>query len=209
MKKKVNQGRDFLIPKEEWVDESEIQGTDEMVLNHPMMERAFNRIVETFTPHHKIALVSLCTATRPYSKSRKWKKFIEKFSDNADMIICSNGGIIPIEYEDCYPYLTYDAHGMARYDKMYIQKIYERLMIFFTKHHYDVIVFNFRPSLRNRKSALKFVEDYKGDSQIYILPTEETWNAVLEKWRKSDFKGGHYFPDLEPEILKELEEVIN
>lgn len=42
-KSKINQGRDFLIPKEEWADESEIQGTDEMVLKHPIMEKAFEK----------------------------------------------------------------------------------------------------------------------------------------------------------------------
>lgn len=207
MNKKINQGKDTLIPRNEWVNESEIQGTDDMVLNHPIMEKAFKNIVESFTPNHKIALVSLCTSTRPYSKSRKWKKFIEEFSDYADMIICSNGGIIPIEYEDCYPYLTYDAHGQAKYNEMYIKKIYERLMIFFNKHHYDIIVFNFRPTLRNRKSAIKFVENYKGDSKIYILPTEEAWENMLARWRSSP-KSAHYFPDIEPEILNELKEVI-
>lgn len=125
------------------------------------------------------------------------------------MIICSNGGIIPIEYEDCYPFLTYDAHGQAKYNEIYIQKIYERLIKFFNNFHYDIIVFNFRPSLRNRKSAYKFVENYTGDSEIYILPTNETWDAILKKWRESDFKGGHYFPDLEPEVLEEISAVIN
>ena len=203
--KKCNKGLETLIPRNEWVPEKEIQGTDEMVLNHPMMEKAFRRIVELFKPKHEIALVSLCTSTRPYSNSRKWKTFKNMFSNKVDLIICSNGGIIPIEFENCYPYLTYDAHGNKKYDEMYIKKIYERLCIFFERHKYKKIIFNFRPNLRNRISALKFIDNYNdSNTKFYVLPSEEAYN----KNKEEGYKLGMYFPDLYPNVLKEISDAI-
>ena len=203
--KKVNQGKEDLIPQEEWVKESEIQGTDEMVLKHPIMNKAFEEILKKHIPRKKIALVSLCSSTRPYSKSRKWKKFKEEFENDCDLIIASNGGIIPITFEECYPYLTYDAHGQKQYDQMYIEYLYRRLMKFFTVFNYEYIIFNFRPKLRNRISAKLFIRDYKGSSKVFILPNAETY----DKARKNKFKpyGGRY-PDISSDVLDEIRETI-
>ena len=202
--KKTNRGLDLLVPKHKWVSEKEIQGNDEMVLKHPVIEQAFNKILETHRPKHKIALVSLCTATRPYSKSRKWKEFKKLYGEYADLIICSNGGIIPIEFENCYPYLTYDAHGQKKYDVMYCQIVYKRLIRFFNKHQYDRIVFNFRPKLRNRAAALKFKETYSGNSEILILPTQRAYKQAQMR----GFPRGKIFPDLDDVVLRELTEAI-
>lgn len=202
---KVNKGRDLLIPRNQWVAECEIQGNDEMVLLHPMMEKAFQNIIKLHKPKHKTALVSLCTSTRPYSKSRKWKEFGRLFGDNADLIICSNGGIIPIEFEDCYPYLTYDAHGQKKYDRLYCKVVYRRLMEFFAVHKYERIVFNFRPGLRNRAAALKFQQDYTGGAEIFILPSQLAYrDAQRRKFPKSKM-----FPDLDDAVLAELDKAIN
>ena len=201
---KVNAGSDLLIPREQWTTEDAIQGDEIKTLHSPIVEKAFQRILELHKPKHKIALVSLCTSTRPYSKSPKWKKFIELFGEKADMIICSNGGIIPIEFESCYPYLTYDAHGEGKWDKVYINTCYRRLIEFFNKFHYDKIIFNFRPKMRNRIAAQAFIRDYKGNSKIYILPTKETYAAV----QKAGFPCGRMFPDLDPRVLEEIRKHI-
>lgn len=205
MSKKRNAGSDLLIPHDRWVPESEIQGTDEMVLFHPIMQEAYKRILSLHRPKHDTALVSLCTSTRPYSKSPKWKEFKKEFGDSADLIICSNGGIIPIEFESCYPYLTYDAHGQKKYDKIYCQVVYKRLMEFFGKHRYKKIVFNFRPKLRNRASALKFAQDYRGDAEIYILPSVRAYQSAQSR----GFPKGRMFPDLDPAVMAELKAAIN
>jgi hypothetical protein len=203
-KMKINQGKELLIPKEKWVPENEIQGTDEMVLFHPIMEEAFKKITEKFEPKHKIALVSLCTKTRPYSFSRKWKTFKRLFGKNSDLIICSNGGIIPIEYETCYPYLTYDAHGQKKYDDMYVEVIYKRLIKFFSKHKYETIVFNFRPGMRNRKAALLFKKTHQDGSRVFILPTKKTY----AKAKEMGFVKGKCFPDLDDLVLEEINKII-
>lgn len=202
---KDNIGSDRLIPKEEWIDKRHIQGDEYKVMNNPTIHKAFNRILELHKPHRKIALVSLCTSSRPYSTSAKWKKFIELFGDNADLIVCSNGGIIPMEFWNCYPFLTYDAHGQAKYDRYYIRYVYNNLMKFFNKFHYDKIVFNFRPGLRNRIAAEAFRKNYKGTSQIVILPTEKAYREA----QRAGFPAGKMFPDLDPRVLKELKQEIN
>lgn len=201
---KTNQGSELLIPKEEWISADKIQGDEIKTLRSYIIERAFKRILELHKPKHKIALVSLCTATRPYSKSRKWKNFIELFGDYADMIICSNGGIIPIEFERCYPYLTYDAHGEGKWDKLYINVCYRRLNEFFYKYEYDKIIFNFRPNMRNRIAAKAFRRDFEGSSEIAILPTNEAYMAA----KRAGFPNGKMYPDLDPNVLKEIKKEV-
>lgn len=204
-KPKINQGSEYLLPKEQWTAAENIQGDEIKTLQSPVIEAAFQRILQLHTPKHKIALVSLCTSTRPYSKSRKWKKFIELFGDSADMIICSNGGIIPIEFESCYPYMTYDAHGEGKWDRQYINTCYRRLNEFFGKFHYDKIVFNFRPNMRNRLAALAFQRDYKGSSGIVILPTPEAYKAA----QRDGFKpAGMRYPDLSYSVINEIRKEI-
>lgn len=204
-KKKVNCGSEFLLPKSQWTAAENIQGDEIKTLQSPVIEAAFQRILQEHKPKHKICLVSLCTSTRPYSKSRKWKKFIELFSDRADMIICSNGGIIPIEFESCYPYMTYDAHGEGKWDKQYINTCYRRLNEFFGKFHYEKIVFNFRPNMRNRLAALAFQRDYKGSSEIVIVPTA----AAYREAQRDGFKpAGMRYPDLSYSVLDEIRKEI-
>lgn len=204
-KPKINQGSEYLLPKEQWTTAENIQGDEIKTLQSPVIEAAFQRILQLHTPKHKIALVSLCTSTRPYSKSRKWKKFIELFGNDADMIICSNGGIIPIEFESCYPYMTYDAHGEGKWDRQYINTCYRRLNEFFGKFHYEKIVFNFRPNMRNRLAALAFQRDYKGSSKIVIVPTVAAYKAA----QRDGFKpAGMRYPDLSHSVIDEMRKEI-
>ena len=204
MAEKISQGEETLIPKSEWVDKKEIQGTDAMVLQHPMMNRAFEKILDLHKPKHDIALVSLCTSTRPYSKSIKWKTYKQKYGNYCDCIIASNGGIIPMEFENCYPYLTYDAHGQAKYDNLYNSYLLKRFKLFFNKFPYKYIVFNFRHNLRNVKPALKFKKEYK-QGKCFIVPTKKAY----ELDRKNNFKPySRYYPDLAYNSQKQMEKII-
>lgn len=207
---KANCGDEKLIPKEKWVPAYELQGDDETrILQHPILEECFQKINEEFVPKHNIAFVSMCTVTRPYGDSRKFKVFLERgYGDHADVIVGSSEGIVPQEYWGSYPFMTYNTHERGKKNLVYIDKLYRRFMEFFTKHHYDVIVFNYRPSLINRYSAEKFKENYDGDSKIYILPSEEQWESLKQMWKDSGKKGGHYFPDIEPPVLEELDKVL-
>lgn len=86
VKTKINQGSELLVPRELWVPEVELQGDESKVLTHPIIKKAFSQILKLHKPKHEIAFVSLCTATRPYSQSRKWKKYIEEFGNEVEII---------------------------------------------------------------------------------------------------------------------------
>jgi hypothetical protein len=205
---KHNSGDEKLIPMLEWGVPADIQGSDEIVLNSPIMIKAQEKIIELFKPKSNTAFVSLCTSTRPYSSGRKWNKFIKEFND-VDFIISSNGGVIPIEYENSYPYLTYDAHGTIEYDEVYKLYTTRNLIRFFILKKYENIVFNFRPNLRNSKSA-KIAGDYlfeKGHIKSYcIIPNIDLYNeAQNDGFTKL---GLSMYPDLHPIILTKLKESV-
>lgn len=193
-------GSELLIPRAEWCDVREIQGTDEMVLTHPVMLRAFDRVLELHQPKKRIALLGLCTLTRPYSRGRKWGTLRRIFGGAADLIVTSNGGIIPLEFESCFPYLNYDAHGERKFDALYIDVLHARLLRFFTRHRYDYLLFNYRPNLRNVRAARPAADALKKDGAIVdyaILPTVEQY----EKARQAGWRGGSMFPELDPATL--------
>ena len=207
-KSKENKGDEKLIRKKEWVSSKGLHGSDELILNHPIMIKAQERIFQDFTPKNNIAFVSLCTSTRPYSKSRKWKKFIDEFS-NVDFIISSNGGVVPIEYENSYPYLTYDAHGQKAYDDLYRIYTTRNLIRFFILKKYQYIIFNFRPTLRNNQAG-KFSGQYlKRMKHIrdYVVAPSQT---VYKRAAQDGFQrlGLSMFPDLHPIILGDLHAYI-
>jgi len=207
--KSIPKGNTRLLKKSEWGDVKSMQGVDTDVLYNPIINLAFDRILEDFKPKKKIAFVSLCTKTRPYSKSRKWAKFIEAgIGENCDLIISSNSGVIPIEYDSSYPYLNYDAHpsGPSKYDKDYVQVAYKRHKEFFTKFHYDAIIFNFSHKVRDRAVALKIqpLLEQQG-TKVIILPTK---GAYLNA-KQNNFKPyGRMFPDLSYSIMDQIQETI-
>lgn len=209
--KDENQGGTYLIPAAEWGTLADIQGNDPLVLGSALMERAFQAVVATHSPGRRIALFSLCTATRPYSLSRKWKRYVAEFEPYADLIIHSNGGLIPIEYEGQYPYLTYDAHGEAQYDKQYIEVGIRRMKQFLQTHRYDFVLFNFRHKMRNFKVAQVVGPWAKAQGLIRdfaILPTK----AQYEQSQREGFADAGYkiYPELWPTmfdpVLQQLKE---
>jgi len=208
-KQKENKGDQKLFKQKEWIDNKELHGNDELILNHSIMVKAQERILDNFKPKNRVAFVSLCTSTRPYSKSRKWKKFITEFK-NVDYIISSNAGVIPLEYENSYPYPIYDAHGEKEYDDMYIIYTTRNLMRFFIIKSYEYVVFNFRPTLRNSKAgkfAGKYLKEKKHIKDYVVAPND----FIYSKAHKSGFDkiGLRMFPDLHPIILTDLHYYIN
>ncbi len=206
--KKANKGSTLLIKREEWVSAEDISGTDELVLNHTVMVKAQEEILKRYEPRHKICLVSLCTKTRPYSKGRKWRTFLNEFS-NVDFIINSSGGVIPIKYESCYPYLNYDGDGDKIFNELYITYTVRNLIRFFIHIDYDYIVFNFRPNLRNVKAAQiagKYLQDMGYIKGWVITPNEE----VYKKAQANGFAklGLSMYPDLHPIVLEDIKEKI-
>ena len=188
---KTNDGDSTLVPRDEWVDAEEIQGLDGIVTKHPVIEKAFEGILNDFHPEHDVCLLSSCTVTRPYSKSVKWKKYIETFEGKADLIVVSVSGFIPQKYWECYPYLTYDTYGNSKTRGVVLNTMKERMTAFFTRHKYKRIVVVAKPFSAIRIATLKFMEDYEGD--VELVPT--MCERELDKANRFKPYGGHY-PEL-------------
>lgn len=168
----------YLVPHKDRSPNNEGLIGEEALLNNPLIDELCEKMRNDFVPKHKYAIFSLCTSTRPYIKSPKWKKFYENFGGVCDLIICSNGGIIPIEYQFCYPFTVYDAHGDSKTDELYKQKFKERLDKFLEVHgdSWDKIIFSFLPSSRNRE----VVNEYDSD-KMFVLPSLEVYKQIHEQ----------------------------
>lgn len=175
-------GHNYLFSEEEIASRedckiSELEG-EEKVLNSQAVDDAFERILADFKPKHNKVIFSLCSSSRPYITSLKWKSFHEHFGDVADLVICSNGGIIPIEYMCCFPFMEYDAHrANAGTDQLYKDKMKERLTRFLDKFgkDYEVIIYSFLPSSRNAEA----IREMNGAGGV-LLPTHEVYRDIID-----------------------------
>lgn len=200
----INKPEWYLVSTKDRAPNNEGLIGEEALLNNPLIDELCDKIIADFVPKHRFAIFSLCTSTRPYIKSPKWKKFFDNFGTECDLIICSNGGIIPIEYQYCYPFMTYDAHGDHKTDELYKQKFKERLDKFLKVHgdSYEKIIFSFLPSSRNRE----VVKDLASD-RVYVLPSIEVYDDI----RKNGSPGVNIlrFPQCAHQHLNEISQVLN
>lgn len=205
--KSILVGDEKVIKKTKWVPFSEIS-TSLDVLNHHIFSDAFQNILKTFKPTHKIAFMSMCTSTRPYYLSRKWKEFKNYFDGLMDLIVISNGGIIPEEYWESYPYLNYDGVMSGKKDDyLYYDKTSKRLKSFLTKHHYDYIIVNFKPHGRFTKVANDILPQLKelGMIKDFIIIPDKILYTELQN---SGFPSGKMFPDLDPRVINQINQHI-
>lgn len=169
-----------LVPFKDRPPEGEGLIGEGVLLENPLIDELSKKMREEYEPKHKFAIFSLCTSTRPYLNSPKWRTFYNNFGDIADLVICSNGGIIPIEYQYCYPFRAYDAHGDSAYDELYKEKFKDRLDKFLAlhAHKWDKIILSFLPSSRNRE----VIKDYdKGNDKFYVVPSLEVYDRIQKE----------------------------
>ena len=209
MSTKKYRGGSLLIPYSEQCPIEDLWGDDALVISHPIMNKAFAEVIARHSALHPIALVSLCTATRPYRKSEKWKVFKNLFEPFADLIIMSNGGIVPIKFEEQFPYPAYDAKGDPKHDGLYHDVLVGRLIRFFTVHRYRYILFNTPYTQRNRAAcecAGKALKAMGAVNEYVLLPTDEQYDATLA----DDYgdQGFRYCPVLHPDSLRPVAQKI-
>jgi hypothetical protein len=165
-KPKQNRGEAFLVPRSAWVPPQELLGERE-VLEHPIMERAFMAILQRHKPRSHVALFGLCTYARPYSRSLRWRRLKKLFERRADLTITSNGGVIPLRFERCYPFLTYNAHGGKDTDELYVQTLERRLHAFLDAFpRYTHVMAAYRPKLRNTPVMERVIEARRQDGRL-------------------------------------------
>lgn len=156
IKKKDLYDENFLFNVDERCSSSEIQVTDPWaILESPLMEDAFNRVLNKWEPQHKFAIISLCTATKPFINSPKWRILNEVFGDTADLIVCSSAGIIPLQYCTCWPFNTYADDSGSESDELYKELMIKRLDAFLKKCNYEKVVYLFKYNTRNHDALTK------------------------------------------------------
>lgn len=190
----------FLFKPHERCPDSDIIG-EEVLLKNPIIDVGLDRIMEDYKPQNKFAIFSLCTSTRPYIKSIKWKAFYRDFGHCCDLIICSNGGIIPMEYMYCWPFMSYDAHGNHKTDELYKQLFEKRLMKFLDKFGdcWEKKIFTFIPTARNREVIEKLGLQYN-------LPSAEVYKRI--QLEGSPGVNVQRFPQAAHQCLDEMAQVL-
>lgn len=204
--KEVLQGGELLIPRSLWAPLQDIQGNDLTMFESPVIARAFDRVLETWRPRSPIMLTSLCTATRPYTASRKWWAYASLFGDDVDLIVCSNGGIVPLPYEREYPYLNYDAKGQSQFDQAYIKVVGARLREFIVTMKYKHVIFAFLQGMRNRVIAERLGPLLVSEGIIEsfaILPSDAARQQARDEGAYMA-PGFRMYPDLWPCVIEEL-----
>ncbi len=200
--------RYFLISEEQIKNDPnckmEMITGEKNLLQNPMIDKVFQKILDTYQPQHKKVIFSLCSSKRPYIKSLKWKAFYERFGHETDLIICSNGGIIPIEYMFCFPYMEYDAlRSGIKWDKIYMEIMEKRMIKFLNRfgNYWDKIIHSYLPTSRNyeviQKSNLKGV----------LLPTIKTYNQI--KKEGSPGVNTQRYPQLAHQAMEEMAKYLD
>lgn len=194
-------GYQTLIPVDDWVP-YEAMNSEEKVLNHEIFERALMS--------KKVAFFSACTSTRPYGFSKKWSRFIEEFSNYTELIVVSNGGLIPQDYWECFPYLNYNANSEPRFRTLYDDILKRRLNIFLGKFPFDYVMAHASPHKKVIKVYHDVLSDLKKTGRIKdysVTPNIELYEKAQKDGFNSKKNGsGMRNPDLHKFILSTMVE---
>lgn len=206
-------GNEILFKKEEWVSSEELDN-EEKVLNHPIMQEAFDRMLPLHKPVQHTAFLSLCALLRPYSKGQKWQRYIQEFDGKVDMIVSSNGGVIPRDFWESWPYMNYES-GPPHYERE--SKLFKKLgtdwlLRFFKTHSYKYVICNIRHVHRIYSMWPDTLEELKQDGYIedyFMVPSKELYEkAANYGFGTKPYGMGAMNPDLHKFILDETLRLI-
>lgn len=152
---------------------------EENVLKSPVFREAFESVCKLYQPKHNIAVFALCTQTKPFSSSMKWRGIIKIFGEIADLVICSSAGIIPLEFENYYPFNNYDSHSGHEGDESlsdYSKSLFEyRCRTFLTKFKWDKVIFLLDP----HEGAADVIH-HLGMVNVRQFPSYYSWDSITE-----------------------------
>lgn len=153
---------------------------EENVLKSPIFAEAFDTICKIYEPQHEIAVFSLCTQTKPFSQSMKWRGIIKMFGGWTDLIVCSSAGIIPLQYENCYPFDTYDSHSGHAGDESLSdlsKNLFEyRCQTFLSRFKWKKVVFLLDPY-----EGATDVVNRLGMRNVRQFPSPEAWDSITSE----------------------------
>ena len=151
--------------------------------------------------------------TRPYHEGPKWKRFVSNFNGKVDMIVSSNGGIIPQEFWYSWPYMNYESgepHGKKE-TELYNKVGYEWLLKFFKKHSYKYVICNMNPNHRiydRFPEAFQLLKDNGYIEDYTMIPSMELYKKVKEDGFSGVNGMGEMYPDLHKFVLDAMHEQI-
>lgn len=195
----------FLFKSSERCLDSELKGAKN-VLTHPLGETGFNRILHDYTPCHNNVIFSLCTSTRPYLNSVKWKTLYHNFGNSCDLVVCSSCGIIPMEYMNCYPYTTYDAYdayNTTKFNDLYYSVFEKRILTFLDTfgHYWNKKIFLFSPNSVNTK----VIRNLKLD---YLVPSTTVYTDILKNGSFKEEINVFRYPLCAKQALNEISDCL-
>lgn len=177
------------IPKFPKHLQKNLNGVGEEFLIHPHFEIWQDYLIRWYkSPEDKeILLVLPCSYEKPYSKSKTHKAIMERlkkldFYNKIHQIMISNAGVIPREFEDMYPFNSYDwdeKEETMEIKRRYIEVTSRRLEKYLTAHKYKMI-FCFLKYDSESYKALEIACRNLG-LEFRNLLRNETYNKVKSK----------------------------
>ena len=137
---------DEVIHRKDW-DIEGICGVSKEHLHHKHFDYMSQYSLDNYKSKSKTLVLFKCTTSRPYS--HYIKKYMEICKDKADICVLSAPGIIPIEYDNHYPYRYYDWDTSLETPEIleeYKNVLYNKLKTFLYKFKYEKIICCIRPS---------------------------------------------------------------
>lgn len=133
-----------IIKRNNW-DLLGLRGATLQQLQHPHFDIVRDYLFMQFQPTSSVAALMLCSNKKPYSTNNQLKQYIRICKKhNVDFYIVSNPGIIPIAYDNYYPFRWYEWPEDTETEslkKSYIEVIQQRIEDWFNHFtHYTKVV---------------------------------------------------------------------
>lgn len=138
-----------IIKRENW-NFKELQGATEKQLYNNDFDIIRNYLIQNFKPNSKVAILSLCSFKKPYSQQKVIKYYVNLTKQKGfDYFVLSNPGIIPIDYDNYYPFRYYNWNEAEETEEIkikYEQFLQNRIEEWFNKFkEYTDIISIVRP----------------------------------------------------------------
>ncbi|MEA3379086.1 MAG: DUF5591 domain-containing protein [Nanoarchaeota archaeon] len=168
-----------------------LRGVGKMYLHHPTFKKWFRYITTKYkVPKNKEYLLLIpCAWGKPYSQSYIHYLIIQELSKlpfykKIHQVIMSNAGIIPREFEEDYPFMSYDWNPIYETEetkKMYLEVTKKRILKYLERHakDYKKVFIYFRRESEEEEAAVKACEKLNLDYTICL--SKKTFQNLDQK----------------------------
>jgi len=158
-----------------------LKGVGEEYLTHPHFEVWQDYLCRWYRPRDKDTLLFLpCSYKKPYSESKTYRQITEKLREikfdlhGAHRVFISNPGVIPIEFENYYPFNAYDWDEKNEMDEIkgrYIEVTKNRIVNYLGAHktRYGRIRCCLKPESESWKALKAACDELEIDIENYYF----------------------------------------